>query len=52
VRSLASGYLDAGEHRATWNGLDEGGRPAAAGVYLIRLRGRDYVETRRVTLVK
>jgi hypothetical protein len=28
----------AGEHRATWDGRNDAGRPAAAGVYFVRLR--------------
>jgi hypothetical protein len=38
VRSIVSGPLDAGTHRSVWDGRDESGRPAAAGVYLARLR--------------
>ncbi len=52
VRILVSGYLSAGEHRATWDGRDDGDRPLASGVYLFRLRGSDFVETQRVALVK
>ncbi|MEN8008088.1 MAG: FlgD immunoglobulin-like domain containing protein [Candidatus Krumholzibacteriota bacterium] len=52
IRTLASGYLTANEYRATWDGRDEGGRPLASGVYLIRLSGGDFVETQRVALVK
>ena len=46
----SSGYLTAGEHEATWDGRDDGGRHAGLGVYLLRLRGEDFVETRRVAL--
>jgi len=33
VRTLVSGTVEAGEHVATWDGLDAQGRRAAAGVY-------------------
>ncbi|MFZ1948159.1 MAG: FlgD immunoglobulin-like domain containing protein [bacterium] len=37
VRTLVSGSLDAGEHRATWDGRDSRGRRVAPGIYLCRL---------------
>jgi len=52
VRTLASGYLTAGEHRATWDGRDDQDRLLAAGVYLVRLRGSDFVAAQRVALIK
>ena len=39
VRSLSDGWLAAGSHRFAWNGRDERGRPATAGVYFVRLEG-------------
>ena len=41
VRRLADWPLPAGPHSVAWNGLDDAGRPASAGVYLIRLRSAD-----------
>jgi hypothetical protein len=52
VRSLFSGPLEAGEHRADWDGRTDGGRPLPSGMYLFRLQGDDFVETQRVALVK
>ncbi len=37
VRPLLREALEPGVHTATWNGRDEAGRPAAAGIYLVRL---------------
>ncbi len=37
VRSLAAGILAPGEHQVVWDGRDDAGRPAPAGVYLYRL---------------
>lgn len=37
VRTLVSGVVDAGIHRAAWDGLDTKGRDAANGVYFLRL---------------
>jgi photosystem II stability/assembly factor-like uncharacterized protein len=37
VRNLVSGRMTAGDHRSSWDGRDEAGRPVVAGVYFIRL---------------
>jgi hypothetical protein len=36
TRVLFKGFLAAGRHPFSWNGLDERGRAAPAGVYLVR----------------
>jgi hypothetical protein len=36
VRSVHRGWLSAGETRLRWDGRDDAGRPAAAGVYYVR----------------
>jgi hypothetical protein len=52
VRTLVNGFVPAGDHEATWDGLDDRGAPVASGVYFYRLRVGDAVETRRMVLVK
>lgn len=52
VHTLHRGSLAAGPHRFVWNGRDAQGRTAASGVYLVRARGGDRVESQRVVLVK
>jgi hypothetical protein len=52
VRSLVSGRREAGEHRVDWDGRDAAGAPVASGVYLIRMRGDDFIETGRVALIR
>jgi len=37
VRTLVSDHLGAGEHGVVWDGRDEQGRQAAAGVYYSQL---------------
>ena len=44
--------LSTGDHEAIWNGLDQSGRAAAAGVYFYNLETEGYARTRRMTMVK
>ena len=53
VKTLAAGETSGpGRHEVVWNGRDEAGRAAAAGVYFYRLDAGLYSETRRMSLVK
>jgi flagellar hook assembly protein FlgD len=56
VRSLIAGHYAAGLHRVMWDGADRAGRPAASGVYQVRLvtsrDGKTEIRTRSVTLVE
>ena len=52
VRTLVSGYTQAGDHEVVWDGRDDSGRQVASGVYLYRLQAGDIVETRRMVLLK
>ncbi len=53
VRILVAESLPPGCHERVWDGRDEGGRPAASGVYLARLVGPDGREVvRKLALMK
>jgi hypothetical protein len=52
VRTLVDESLDAGGHRAVWDGRDASGRSVASGVYFVRFAAGASVQTRPVTLVK
>lgn len=52
VRSLVSGYVEAGSHVAVWNGRDNGGRMAAAGVYFARMSDGSEAKTAKMVLAK
>lgn len=47
VSTLVDGPLDRGEHVVQWDGTD-----AASGVYFYRLQTADFVETKRMVLLK
>ncbi|MGD9402787.1 MAG: choice-of-anchor D domain-containing protein [bacterium] len=52
VRTLVDGRRAAGEHFASWDGCDQEGREAAAGVYFARLRAGDDSITGKLLLLK
>ena len=52
VRRLVRANLTAGAHRARWDGRTGEGRPAATGVYLLRLQAGDRERTRRMLLLR
>jgi hypothetical protein len=52
VKTLVSGYIDAGSHEARWDGRDEYGRRVASGVYAYRLITDEFSETKRMVLLK
>jgi hypothetical protein len=47
IALLADGYSNAGSYKVTWNAEN-----TASGVYIYRLRAGDFVETRRLLLLK
>ena len=51
IRTLISGYYSEGHHSVTWNGLDDNGLSAAAGVYIYRLKQSWFVESRKMLLI-
>jgi hypothetical protein len=51
VRTLLDATVEAGEYEASWDGRDDSGRRAAAGIYFIQMRTEDKRIARRVTLI-
>ena len=52
IRTLVAGALAPGMHRIEWDGRDQGGRAVASGTYLYRLQIGDYVQSRRLLLLR
>ena len=52
VKTLIGGPLAAGPHSVEWHGLDEGGRPAPAGIYFMRLRAGGKFAVQKVLMVR
>jgi len=49
---LSGDTYGAGEHEIVWQGTDDNGRRLSSGTYLVRLAGDDFVQTRKVMLVR
>jgi subtilisin-like proprotein convertase family protein len=52
VRTLVSGPVAAGEHRAIWDGRDARGMDAASGMYLVRLEAAGRLATGKLLLLR
>jgi hypothetical protein len=52
VRVLVDRPLAAGRHRITWDGRDESGQTVASGTYAYRIQAGDFVETRKMVILK
>ncbi len=52
VKTLVDEKKSPGEHEEVWNGKNEDGEDVASGVYFYKLKVSDYVETKRMVLLK
>jgi|GEM_PF-1061336 len=52
VRTLLADRVSAGYHNVVWNGMDDNGRPAGSGVYLVQMRSSSWRQIQKITLLK
>jgi len=52
IKTLVNQSQDAGNNIAVWDGTDEFGRPVSAGVYLYRIKAGEFIQTRKMLLLK
>ena len=52
VKNLANGKQNAGYSSVQWNGINDVGQQATAGIYIYRLISTEHKESRKMILVK
>lgn len=52
VRRLVDEEQAAGFYEKLWDGRDQSGKPVSTGIYLYRIRAGDFVQTKKMQLIK
>jgi hypothetical protein len=52
VTTLAEGVLEAGQHIVVWDGTNANGHAVSTGIYLYRLQAGDFVDAKKMVLMK
>jgi flagellar hook assembly protein FlgD len=52
VKSLVQGQQSAGKYSIHWDGTSDAGRPVASGIYIYRITVDNYVQSRKMMLLK
>jgi hypothetical protein len=52
VKTLVNGEKDAGSYRIKWNGLNDNDHLVSTGVYIYRIQAGDFVQERKMILMK
>lgn len=52
LRQINAGEKGPGKHQALWDGRDDDGRDCGTGIYYVRMKAGDYVQSRKMILCK
>jgi len=52
IRNLVNSSMNAGYHTALWNATNDNGNPVSAGMYIYTIHAGDFVQTRKMILLK
>jgi flagellar hook assembly protein FlgD len=52
VRTLIDQNVDAGAHRAIWNGRDNSGQTVSSGVYFYHIQADGFTATKKMVMMK
>lgn len=52
IRDLTDNWFAAGTYQVFWNGTNNFGEEVSSGIYLYRIEAGEFVETRKMTLLK
>ena len=52
VRKLYSGYMEPGYKFVQWDGKDSFGSPGPSGMYVVLMQAQDFIDTKKIILMK
>jgi len=52
VRELMAGYREAGSYQVRWDGHNTNGYPVPSGIYFCRMKAGDFVDTKKMALIR
>jgi len=52
IRTLVDGIYSKGEHFVVWNGKDDNGQDVSSGIYFYKMQTGDFVQTKRMVIIK
>ena len=52
VSSLVNNHFEVGQHRVTWNGIDDNGNQVGSGIYLYQMKTEEHTAIRKMILMK
>ena len=52
IKTLLNDKKECGSYSLTWDGKDEDNKSMPCGIYLYRLEGEDFIETRKIIFLK
>ena len=52
LATLVNEEMKAGVHEINWNTKNAGGKPVPSGVYLLRIEAGDFIDTRKLSVIK
>ena len=52
VRKLYSGYMEPGYKFVQWDGKDSFGAPGPSGMYIVLMQAQDFIDTKKIILMK
>ena len=52
IRTIVNEQQDSGKRSIIWNAKNENGQPVSAGIYLYQIQAGDFVQTKKLILIK
>ncbi|MFA5498544.1 MAG: SBBP repeat-containing protein [Candidatus Cloacimonadia bacterium] len=52
IKTLTNAYYSSGRYTIVWDGSDSSNKQVGSGIYFYRMKTKDYIKTRRMSLIK